>query len=331
MVVSFIKKLLFLLLSVMVSGVIICLLPGETFLNVFPDKQQFLRTSTAPRMIFVGGSSLMYGLDSHCVEEAFGLPVVNTGLHGGLGLRFMLEHVRPYIQKGDILVVVPEYGVLSQGYDFNAPTTATLVFTDPRGKIDHLSLRDYIEALRGFPSVAYSKVVVRPITRLSASQNPFLYPAPFYWRGFFNSNGDIIVHLKASKSLLPDDLKKYPPIESDIGESVVMLKDFAEYTTSHGARIFLAFPPMVDTRYQQNASSIAEIHDQLKQGLGMPIVSLPSDYIYPINYFYDSPEHLTAKGRKMRTERLIADLRQTQPNITYMATTINTCADVSKP
>jgi hypothetical protein len=332
MIVRFLKKALLLPLLVMCSITLISLLPGENFfLNAFIDKEQLLHTTTTPRIIFVGGSGLMYGLDSPCVEKALGLPVINTGLHGGLGMRFILSHVRPYIQPDDILILIPEYGVLARGYDFNAPTTASLVFTDPRDKISYLSPRDYLEALRGFPSVAYNKVVVRPITRLRASQAPFLYPSPFYWRKLFNSNGDIIAHLNASKSLSPEQLKSYPPIGSNIGDSVTMLKDFAEYATSRGAKVFLAFPPTVDTRYQQSAPSIAAIYDQLKQRLNIPIISLPSNYIYPIDYFYDTPEHLTARGRKARTERLIEDLKQIQPGIASVATTTNTCSDSGKP
>jgi hypothetical protein len=332
MVVIFLKKVLFLLLLVICSVVLIGLLPGEVFTNVFIDKQQLLRTTNAPRMIFIGGSGLIYGLDSPCVESAFDLPVINMGLHGGLGLRFMLSHVRPYIQPDDIVIVIPEYGVLARGYGFNAPTTAALVFTDPRDKIDQISPRDYIEALQGFPSVAYNKVVFRPITRLNASQKPFAYPPPFYWRQAVNSNGDIIAYLNVSKSLSPDQLKDYPPlVRGNIDDSVAMLNDFTEYAVNHRAKVFMVFPPIIDTRYQQYNAIITSIHNQLKQQLKMPILSSPSDYVYPINYFYDSPEHLTARGRKARTERLIEDLKQIQPSIARVSTTAKVCADVGKP
>jgi hypothetical protein len=309
----------------------ISLLPGEAMLNVFPDKQQLLRTTSTPRMVLIGGSSLLYGVDSACIEDTFDMPVINTGLHGGLGLRFMLSHVRPYVQPDDILVVIPEYGVLSRGYDFNSPTTAMLVFTDPRDKISHLSLTDYLEAIRGFPSVAYNKVVVRPINRLLASQKPFLYATPFYWRKSFNSNGDIIIHLNEEKTLSPEQLKGYPPLGGEIDDSLEMLNDFADYANRRGAKIFLALPPIVDTRYQKYHSFIMSTYDQLRRQLKMPIISLPSDYVYPVNYFYDTPEHLTAKGRKARTERLIADLKRIQPGITNVATITNTCVDDSKP
>jgi hypothetical protein len=337
MILRFITKSSILLLLVVVSSILICLLPGESFLNVFADKQQALRTTSAPRMIFVGGSSLIYGLDSPCVEAALDLPVVNSGLHGGLGLRFMLSHVRPYIQPGDILILIPEYGVLARGYGFNAPTTAALAFTDLRNQIDYLSPRDYFEAIQGFPAIAYNKIVVRPIAKLRASQNPFAYPPPFYWRGSVNRNGDIIAHLKETRTLSPEELKSYSPVVSKIDDSVVMLNEFAEYANDRGAKVFFMFTPIVDTRYRQYAPVIASIYNQLKQKMNIPIVSPPSNYMYPINYFYDSPEHLTAKGRKARTERLIADLKQIQlgnTNVgarTNVGAKTNICADGGKP
>jgi hypothetical protein len=277
-------------------------------------------------MIFVGGSGLLYGLDSPCVEEVFGMPVINTGLHGGLGLRFMLSHVRPYIQPDDVLIVIPEFGVLARGYDFNAPTTAALAFTDPRDKINQLSPEDYLEALRGFPSVAYTKLIVRPIARLRTSQDPFAYSIPFYWRKSFNNNGDTITHLNSSKTLSPEQLKSYLPIGSNIDDSVAMLNEFAEYATRHGAKVFLAFPPTIDTRYRQYNSAVTKIYYQLKQELNMTVIASPGNYIYPIDFFYDSPEHLTARGRKARTERLIADMKQMMPGIAPVSTVTNTCA-----
>jgi hypothetical protein len=332
MIYRFLGKLLLLSLLIITSIIGIGILPREAILNIFVDKQEKLRTVDAPRIIFIGGSGMIFGLDSPCIEAAFGIPVVNAGLHAGLGLRFLLDHVRPYIKKGDIIVVIPEYGVLSRGYSFNPSTTAGLVFTDIQDKAKYFSIQDYADALRGFPSLAYEKVVVRPLTRLESSATPFGYPKSFYWRDLFNSNGDYIGHLNDTKTLPPKELETYPVlITGNIAQSIVMLNEFAEYTNNRGARMIIGFPPVVDSRYQKYEPIIVAIYRRLQRQVQAPILSPPSNYLYPINYFYDTPEHLTARGRKARTERLIADLKQIQPDIAQVATTTTICADGSKP
>jgi hypothetical protein len=328
---KFIKKSLVFLLLLVCSIILIGALPREAVVNVFVDKEESLRTTPSPRIVFIGGSGLIFGLDSTCVESAFGLPVVNAGLHAGLGLQFILRHARTYVRPGDIIIIIPEYGVLARGYAFNAPATASLVFSDIRDKVNYLSPIDYFNGLQGFPSVAYEKLLVRPITRLRASQRPFAYPHPFYWRRSFNAYGDYTAHLTTSKTLSPEELKTYAPITSNIDDAVVMMNEFAEYVDQHGARALFVFSPTVDTRYQKYVSVVTAIYDHLKQDLKMQIVAPPSNYIFPIDYFYDTPEHLTARGRKARTERLIADLKQIQPGITNVSTISNTCVDGSKP
>src|SRR5688572_22268053 len=75
--------------------------PQQNFLAASIDKQALLRTQTPPRLIFIGGSSMAFGVDSARIAEACGRHPVNMGLHAALGLKFMLSEVKPHIQSGD--------------------------------------------------------------------------------------------------------------------------------------------------------------------------------------------------------------------------------------
>src|ERR1044072_2906237 len=60
-------------------------------------KDSLLAKTTGPRIIFIGGSSMSYGLNSALFKDSLRLHPVNTGIHAGLGLKFMLAHTLPFV------------------------------------------------------------------------------------------------------------------------------------------------------------------------------------------------------------------------------------------
>ncbi len=78
------------------------------------DKHEALETTAPPRIILVGGSNVAFGIDSEKMENELHLSVVNTGLHAGIGLPYMLNDVKPYLKEGDTIIIIPEY---SQFFD----------------------------------------------------------------------------------------------------------------------------------------------------------------------------------------------------------------------
>ena len=85
----------------------LCPTDGEHFMAATIDKHARLRAAASPRLIFVGGSSVGFGVDSR-EFEGLGLAPVNMGLNVGLGLPFMLAEVAGELREGDVVVVAPE-------------------------------------------------------------------------------------------------------------------------------------------------------------------------------------------------------------------------------
>src|ERR1700739_1843921 len=73
------------------------------------DKHNRLKQAGNNRLIFVGGSNLNFGINSEEIEKELNLPVVNLGLHAGLGLDFILNEAMSEIKQGDIVVLSIEY------------------------------------------------------------------------------------------------------------------------------------------------------------------------------------------------------------------------------
>jgi hypothetical protein len=66
-----------------------------------------------PRILFVGGSGVHYSVDAATVERETRVPSVNFGLHAGLGLNPILQVGLDTVRSGDVVVLMPEYGILA--------------------------------------------------------------------------------------------------------------------------------------------------------------------------------------------------------------------------
>ena len=101
-----------------VAVVILCYLFApvnpNNYLAEINHKLHLLDSVEGRRMIFVGGSNVAFGVDSHAIADSLGMKVINTGLHAGLGLKYQLESVVGNLKEGDVLVIMPEY---EQFYD----------------------------------------------------------------------------------------------------------------------------------------------------------------------------------------------------------------------
>ena len=83
------------------------------FMAVFDDKLKMLQDRDQPHLILIGGSNILFGIDSEQLENQIGMPTINAGLHAGLGLLLFLDIAESYVQPGDVIVLIPEYPLLS--------------------------------------------------------------------------------------------------------------------------------------------------------------------------------------------------------------------------
>jgi len=65
---------------------------------------------TEPKVIFVGGSNLIFGMRDKALGRRINRPVVNYGLVAGFGLDLIAECAAEVVRPGDWVVVAPEAG-----------------------------------------------------------------------------------------------------------------------------------------------------------------------------------------------------------------------------
>ena len=312
-------RIIALTLAIIISGLLIgqydTHVRDDNYLAAVLEKDRLIRNTASPKIILVGGSNLAFGIDSKEMMDSLGLNVVNMGLYAKLGLRYMLAQVKPYIKKGDIVIVVPEYDQFYGDFANGDNTLNTALLYAPADRIP-----DFIR------SYSIVDVVLRPrvenarrsFLRAAAAavgrENQFFPPDtdPVYNRHSFNQYGDVVSHL-GKKGLDPDSIyvKPLPPLKDFNRKTLSDLNSVSDKAAEVGARAYFMFPSYIDRSYVINVAAIDSLRRKLVGGMKMPIIGTARDFVYPKQLFFDTRYHLTGEGRQLRTMEMIHILRET--------------------
>ena len=258
-----------------------------------------LKSASGRRIVFVGGSNLLYGLDSPRIERALGLSVCNMGLHAGLGLCFQMQAVLPYIREGDVVVCVPEYGNFGEGGGYGGIEVLIMMMNFRPEVWWEMDLRQRIHTMQYLPDYA-AKKVLRVLTGCSCAARKY--------SDVCNEQGDLIDR-HSDDARIPFANSGIKPA-SDVRMNVVKyLKDFEANLKSKGAALILMPPCRQDKSFDNQFEYECAIAKLLESN-GLPFAVPPSRYRMDDRLFYDTPYHLNRKGRVLRTEMVIQDLKK---------------------
>jgi hypothetical protein len=269
----------------------------NAFVGATIDKEKRLAELPSPRLVFVGGSNWAFGLDSKKISDSTHLPVVNMGLHAGLGVAFVLNEAIEHIKKGDKIILSVEYGLtklgdkklFSQLVDIN-PTAANYL---------NYSFNDRLSLI----NINWQRCVSSLFFAAILSPNEAVYR-----RDGFSAEGDMTAHLNLPQPANITD--KGPMTFRDYSDELTALNAFIKAATEKGAAVYYAFPAYVASEYQLNKPIVAQYEAQFRAQLTCPIINAPDTFVFPDADFFDTAYHLNKIGREKRTERMIDILKQ---------------------
>jgi hypothetical protein len=315
------KVLLFLLVQCLIwTGVVALYIKSETakgdglangYLGATIDKHNRLAHQPGPRIVFVGGSNLAFGLDSAAVERSLGYHAVNMGLDISLGLDFMLREIEPFLARGDVVVISPEYEEFIDMYPGKAITLFPEAIIYPRAvrffSYKHLTLLlDEGLTLIGEITRAAVRFLTLGVSNEVRSDNPYV-------RSAFNEYGDITRHhdLKPRHITIRHFGQSSP---ESITRVIDRLNQFKDQCRSQRISVFYSYPPIFSGQLQAYTEMIHDIASNLTHRLQFPILNTPDEMSFPANYMFDHEYHLTLPGKQIRTNQLIARLRRKLTN-----------------
>ncbi len=278
--------------------------PSQNFLASDIDKQSLIRTQASPRLIFIGGSSMAFGVNSARVAEACGRRPVNMGLHAALGLKYMLAEVEPSLREGDWVIVAPEYQQFSK---LSGNTEFLVNMFEIAPSHGRFFTREQWTAifdegfLKRFGKEARA-VLKRPARFFD--RGTIGKTRPYYRRDGFNANGDVVAHLDVKSPKMSEKEFRLRHDEKSVRETVEVLNRFAEIVKQRGAHVWFSHAPLPQTVFEQNRRAVDELEATLAREVRIPQLDRAEELVFPYDHFFDTWYHLARPGVEKRTELL---------------------------
>ena len=277
------------------------------------EKDRLIRTTPSPKIIMVGGSNLAFGTDSKMLQDSLGMNVINMGLYAKIGLRYMLAQVKPYIRRGDVVLVVPEYDQFYGAYIEGDNTLNTAMLYTPTDRIpDFIQSYSIVDVILRPRAENARRSFLRAAAAAVGKKEEFFPPDtnPVYNRHSFNQYGDAVAHL-SRQGKDPDSIYvgPLPPMKNFNPDAVEVVDDVYRASVRVGARAYFLWPSYMDSAYVINAEAINSLGARIAAGTRMPVVGSPERFVFPKTYFFDTRYHLNALGREVRTRKMIELLR----------------------
>lgn len=271
------------------------------YLSAWQDKKARLWTTDQPKVVLVGGSNVAFGLSGRTISKHVDRPVVNLGLHFGLGLTPVLREVCETLKPNDVVIVSPEYEffLASSGSGSVVPT-----------------MRMHVDETFGKPSISerLSETPIRTVLAfrnagdlLQTALNDTLgrsssgLESQIFTRDAFNEFGDMVAH-RGRPSLGPVALSRLHQWELDdaVIREIVRFRSDAE---SVGASVVM-IPPPLDRESFSNRRPLIEAVDRRLADAGVGFAWSPRDSVVESSEVFDAPYHLIGTANDRRSIRL---------------------------
>jgi len=253
------------------------------------------------RFIIIGGSGTHFGIDAQIVEVETKTSSLHMGVHGGLGLNVILALYVDRVREGDIVVLIPEYGILESpnGTDRMAGSFSIAIGHPFMSglPINQIIEDGYRVGTPGLQSIC--KSILALITR-----------GERYYSDELTSHGDSL-YLKSQRQNTPESLQN-----AQISDHAYKhIKAFKDKLKLKGADLVIVLPWVYTTKDQQTVRQIRGITRRLEQVAptvyDISSLNLQTDP----RLFSDTNYHLSYKGRRLRSLALAQQLNHINSKI----------------
>ncbi|MBD1393997.1 hypothetical protein [Mucilaginibacter glaciei] len=274
---------------------------NDGYIGAIVDKHAYAAKIKLPRILFCGGSNVAFGINSKRIADSLGIPVVNLGLLGSLGLDFMLNEAKAVARPSDIVIVSPEYELSVDGAH-TLKKEAQRIFPQAgtyfKTGLEQFITDFFIEDLQKNFAVTLAHLLHRPQKGFPTNV--------VYSRSSFNQYGDVVRNFtNPSKDFFTKVKLNYRPYAG-----IKNLNSFKDYADKNHIKVFFLYPGFPQSLYKKSLKPINAYADEFDRELKIKILIKPSDAIFPDSVFYDTEYHLLPSGRELRTDKVIALLKK---------------------
>jgi len=267
------------------------------------------KTGREARVTFIGGSNVLFGIDSRQFSEETGRPSINFGCAAGMGPELILNLVKPSLRKDDVVVLCWEYGQYAFTRSGRVNLTYLNLLFGPQQKL----LNDLPGGDRFKLSLSLPASHVRQA--IATSFNPYINAAVYRCPWTIDSGGNIRSN---KRQIITNAELKRQPLGSLLTETVItkdvneILSEFVRYCRKKEVKVLASWPnTFAHPDYFDNPTVKANfgLITNYWKSLQVPVVGKPSDAMLAAEFFHDTNYHLNSKGVAVRTSTLIKNLK----------------------
>lgn len=294
---------------IFIIGILLPVTPRSknNMLSYKVQKDSILRKVASPRIIFVGGSNLVFGLNSEMIKAKLEVNPVNAGLAINFGLIFMMDDILPFIKSGDYVVLAPEYQHFFGRNAYGGNDLFRMLMDVQRSGFKKLRYEHIPNLAIAMPTYFLSK--------FKPQQYYYNRENDVYGKHIFNEYGDSSFHWDLQK-------RKFPvvqPIKDDFNYSLIKeIINFNDNIKAKGATLFITYPGFQIASLDIIKKEVDKVQKEL-ENTELEILGTPERYSMQDSLMFDQIYHLSKQGVDRRTKLLIEDIQKTK--------TINSVSD----
>lgn len=262
------------------------------------------RSSCARRLVVVGGSGALFGIDAQLIERKLGIPCVNYATHAGLGLRYILHRARRELRPGDMVLLAPEYGAWLDSYRDEPGPGLSFIRTYDKPYLAQMSVFESAKIIGSAPLSDWRKSWQGWRDYYQADRF-HLQEMSFYNYGLVDPNGDLRVLMDYRAPVVRDYSFPQDPKLPAVAE----VRAFGAFCRERGIGVFFSWPNFLRPDVPAEAARPPDWLSDLLDEQGFAVLNTPIETTYPQAWFMDSFYHVNPCCRRLRTEDLIRRLR----------------------
>ena len=247
---------------------------------------KLLKNTPSPRIILIGGSNVSFGLDAELMQRSLGIPVINDGLHAGLGI-VPLRELQEFIRPGDVIIISLEYSMFAS----ESVMEGDLVFLSDWIEYSPRRIGFLANPWKQAPSL-YATMLQRKVNR---QVNTYLFGGSLdevrsvFIGTKYNANGDFVGHLHEASMARR---KSHPALSrfDRQKEIFIFLEQFHQIAHEKGAEVYFEAPASRKTNCENTGEAqLANFFGTFEERSSIPVLTPLMKCVCPTNTFLTQP------------------------------------------
>ena len=260
--------------------------------------------ASKPKILVLGGSYMTFAIDSKYLSELTGMPVYTLGIHSGMGMSYVFETAKEFINKDDI-VIFPYSAYTPGEYGMG------LIYMTLDGENDM-----FWSFFRAHPLEVLKSAGSEICDKLWGVLSYFKWKGKktegVYYASSFDKDTGNLIYKREAPTIELDSIKasinyNIEDISNNVFEDI---NDFNKYCKERGASLYLTFAPVLKNCMLNTKQSLATYQSELAKRFDAPIISKIEDCLMPYKYMFDGTMHLNDDGVRYYCKQLADDLKK---------------------